>query len=437
MLDAVVTDPVPLRVLLADDSASLRLLMQLTLDDHPAFCVVAVAADGVEAVQRAGDEKPDVVLLDIAMPRMDGLEAIAAIRAVSPQTKIVIFSGYSSDRMAAAAHNAGADAFLEKAVPDERVLETLLEICGRTQAGQLPAPRPPASTSKTAVTPSVPAPAPATDDVPAADDADDYVDLLLDALEEGVVVTDARGIVRSANFSATRIFGLPTSRLVGQDVATIGIRDDGSADTPDPITAALAVGRPFSAVDVVVRRPDGSTAYLLASVRPVRKPGSAAPHAAVASFVDITARRAAEVVACEAAARFRVALDTMLDAVSLYSAVRGTDGSVSDFVVDHANAATAAVTGRPADQLIGRRLLEVFPELRGTPLFTAYVRVVETGEPLVLDCMDHRSDPGGHLPHGAFNVRASRIGDGLVVTWRRVGRRATDQPVSLSGDPTA
>ena len=415
-----------LRVLLADDSHSLRLLMQVTLDDHPDFAVVATAADGVEAVRLAELHHPDVVLLDVAMPRMDGLEAIPAIRDVSPRSKIAIFSGYSEDRMGAAALEAGADLFLEKAAPDDAVLTALLTLCGRSPQ---PRRRP---TAGPEVLPEAAAPG-----------GDDYVDLLLDALEEGVLVTDAAGVVTSANFSATRLFGVPTSRLVGRHVSALGItgaeHGDSTATAPsgdsrvtgDPISAALAIGRPLSAVDVVVRRPDTTSAWLLASVRPMRSSGASKPEAAVASFVDISRRRLAEGEARESASRFRRALDTMLDAVALYSAIRDDNGTVTDFLIDHANPAIVEVTGQRAEELMGRPLLQLFPALRGSPLFASYVRVVQTGEPLSVESLDYRPYVDGHLNRGAYRVRAGRMGDGLVVTWRLVGRRSTDSPMPL------
>ena len=405
----------PLRVVLADDSSSFRLLMQLTLDDHPNFCVVGTAADGLEAVRVAESAQPDVVLLDIAMPRMDGLEAIPEIRRVVPGVKIVVFSGYSADRMGAVATEAGADLFLEKAAPDGTTISALLRLCGRPEQSLPPVARvggnlrPPTSGS-----------------------GDDYVDLLLDALEEGVLVTDAAGVVQSANFSATRLFGVPTSQLVGRHVSTLGIAGESpDSERNDPISAALAIGRPVSAVDVSVRRPDGSTATLLASVRPMREADTAAAHAAVASFVDISRRRQAEEAARESARRFRRALDTMLDAVALYAAIRDADGVIVDFFIHHANPAIEGVTGQQAGHLIGRQLLHLFPALRGSPLFASYVNVVTTGAPLSIDSMDYRPYDDGHLNRGAYRVQACRMGDGLVVTWRLVGRRSTDQPMPL------
>lgn len=405
----------PLRVVLADDSSSFRLLIQLTLDDHPSFSVVGTAADGLEAVRVTEREQPDVVVLDIAMPRMDGLEAIPEIRRVAAHTKIAVLSGYSQDRMGAVATAAGAELFLEKAAPDDTIVSALLALCGRSEQ------------SMAAVAQAGPSSRP-----PTSGSGDDYVDLLLDALEEGVLVTDAAGIIQSANFSATRLFGVPTSQLVGRHVATLGLCGDAEdAEAADPISAALAIGRPVSAVDVSVSRPDGTSATLLASVRPMRESDASAPHAAVASFIDISRRRLAEEAAREAARRFRRALDTMLDAVALYTAIRDADGVVIDFFIHHANPAIEGVTGQQPGHLIGRQLLHLFPALRGSPLFASYVDVVISGRRLSVDSMDYRPYDDGHLNRGAYRVQACRMGDGLVVTWRLVGRRSTDQPVPL------
>jgi signal transduction histidine kinase len=104
----------PIRVLIADDTPDIRLLLRSSLGLDREFEVVAEASDGVESIREAARHRPDVVLLDLAMPRMDGLEAIPAIRRRSPASKIVVLSVFPSERMAAAVLEAGADAYLEK-----------------------------------------------------------------------------------------------------------------------------------------------------------------------------------------------------------------------------------------------------------------------------------------------------------------------------------
>ena len=102
------------RVVIADDVDDLRLLLRVALDATGGFSVMAEAADGLEAVERARAHQPDLLVLDLSMPGLDGLEALPLIRAQAPETKVVVLSGFAAQRMAPAALAAGAVAYLEK-----------------------------------------------------------------------------------------------------------------------------------------------------------------------------------------------------------------------------------------------------------------------------------------------------------------------------------
>lgn len=115
----------PVRVVLVDDVADIRLLLRLTLEDDPRFEIVGEAADGREAVERAAEVMPDVVLLDLMMPVMSGLDAIPLILTRSPSTKVIAYSG-SQKEVGQAAMALGAVCFLEKGAPAERIVEAIL-----------------------------------------------------------------------------------------------------------------------------------------------------------------------------------------------------------------------------------------------------------------------------------------------------------------------
>ena len=102
------------RVFLVDDVGAFRALMRFTLEEDPRIQVVGEASDGQEGVNGVARLKPDVVLLDLAMPVLDGFEAMPLILESSPQTTIVALSGFTADRMAQLCLESGAHAYLEK-----------------------------------------------------------------------------------------------------------------------------------------------------------------------------------------------------------------------------------------------------------------------------------------------------------------------------------
>ena len=83
-----------IRALIADDDVDVRMLLRRWLERHGSFDVVAEAGDGVAALDAARRLRPEVAVLDLAMPRMDGLEAAAAIRRLLPGTRIVVRSAF-------------------------------------------------------------------------------------------------------------------------------------------------------------------------------------------------------------------------------------------------------------------------------------------------------------------------------------------------------
>ncbi len=107
------TGPV-LRVVIADDSDDLRLLLRLQLTAQAGYDLVGEAATGPEATEIVATTQPDLILLDLAMPGGNGLDAIPEIRRVSPDTRIVVVSGFSHDHLGRRALAAGAHAYVEK-----------------------------------------------------------------------------------------------------------------------------------------------------------------------------------------------------------------------------------------------------------------------------------------------------------------------------------
>jgi DNA-binding NarL/FixJ family response regulator len=123
------------RVLVVDDAANLRELLTLLLDTEDDFEVIGTASDGAQALAVAQGLLPDIVLLDLAMPVMDGMQALPELRRILPTSIIVIFSGFEQAALIDEAIASGADAYLEKGASVTQLVDLLRELrAGRTQA---------------------------------------------------------------------------------------------------------------------------------------------------------------------------------------------------------------------------------------------------------------------------------------------------------------
>ncbi|MCC5580012.1 MULTISPECIES: response regulator [Microtetraspora] len=111
------------RILLADDHALVRQGLRLIIDAEPDLMVVAEAADGAEAVERASEEEVDLAILDIAMPRMTGIQAAREISRRAPGIRILILSMYDNEQYLFESLKAGASGYVLKSVADRDLLE--------------------------------------------------------------------------------------------------------------------------------------------------------------------------------------------------------------------------------------------------------------------------------------------------------------------------
>jgi DNA-binding NarL/FixJ family response regulator len=103
-----------IRVLLVDDQPLLRAGFRMVLEDEPELAVIGEAEDGEQAVRMTGDFAPDVVLMDVRMPRMDGIEATRRIVEQHPRSRVLILTTFDIDEYAFAALRYGASGFLLK-----------------------------------------------------------------------------------------------------------------------------------------------------------------------------------------------------------------------------------------------------------------------------------------------------------------------------------
>jgi len=113
------------RILIADDHATLREGMRLILQQEKDFELVGEAADGEEAVRLASELKPDIIIMDIVMPKLNGVEATRQIKQVSPSTALLILTAYSDIRYIIGLLEAGACGYLLKNSPAKEIVRAI------------------------------------------------------------------------------------------------------------------------------------------------------------------------------------------------------------------------------------------------------------------------------------------------------------------------
>ena len=116
------------RILLVDDHAIVRSGIRNLLNASPEFVICGEAANGKEAIEQVLVLFPDVVLMDISMPIMNGIEATRQIRRLSPATKVVIVSMHDSEQIAERAKEAGAQGYFMKSGNFQELRQTILKL---------------------------------------------------------------------------------------------------------------------------------------------------------------------------------------------------------------------------------------------------------------------------------------------------------------------
>lgn len=115
----------PIKILIADDHPLMRSGLAMLLDSNKDIEVAGDAKNGAEAVEKAGELKPDVVIMDLSMPMMDGVEATRRIREKAPDTKVLILTTYGTSADIAHAINAGASGALVKDAEYDRLVSAI------------------------------------------------------------------------------------------------------------------------------------------------------------------------------------------------------------------------------------------------------------------------------------------------------------------------
>ncbi len=232
------------------------------------------------------------------------------------------------------------------------------------------------------------------------------------------VVFQTRGtVVDWISPSSTEVLAWHPSQLLGTDLVALVHPDD-----RDRVAAARAARRPgvTSRVRYQLRRGDGTYRWFETCAN-VTVDDVTGELVTVASLRDVHDQVLARTEVEQARDQQHAILDSLLDPWILLAALRDDAGTIVDFEYVDANRAACQANGLTLPELVGRRLLELFPEHGPSGWLEAYARVVETGEPLTADDVPF-GVPSNSEPRW-FDNRAVRIDDGISFTWRDVTDR--------------
>lgn len=115
----------PIRILVADDHPVVRDGLVAILSTQPDFAVVGEAGTGAEAVDRARELRPDVMLLDLEMPELDGVEALRRLSQSNPEVRVIVFTAFDTDERILGAVQAGAQGYLLKGAPRKDLFDAV------------------------------------------------------------------------------------------------------------------------------------------------------------------------------------------------------------------------------------------------------------------------------------------------------------------------
>ena len=276
-----------LRILIVDDQEAVRQAVRSLLSSRRDWVVCGEAGDGFEAVEKARSLRPDVVLVDISMPQMDGVEATRIIRREMPEVKVIIVSQNDPTMVSSQVAGIDADGYVDKA-DLARDLLPALESLVADRSGD----------ARRGVTERM-----------QAERAGDLLAAIVDSSDDAIISKTLDGVITSWNKSAERLFGYTREEAVGQHITLI-IPED-RRDEEVNIVERLRRGERVDHFETVRVRKDGTLIDLSLTISPVK---DAAGHVVGASKVarDITERKQVEQALAERARLLDLSNDAIL-----------------------------------------------------------------------------------------------------------------------------
>jgi len=397
------------RVLVADDHELIRRGICSVLATEPALNICGEAFDGLDAVQKAAELHPDIVVMDISMPRMNGLEATREIKRVAPEIEVLIVSQHDSSEMIRQAFGAGARAYvvkstistdlikaIKKAVQHESFIETPEPVGAAQRLDAREILERSAKFEK------------------ALRESEERFRSAMNNMAEGLYILDADGIVTFVNPAAAEMFGWIPEELIGKRMHDV-IHYKHPDGTPYPAEECPGMQVVRNGIqsrdheDFFIRK-DGTFFPVVVSATPLFVDGQTV--GIVVSFRDDTNRREAEV-----AQQLRSAIvDSSDDAIISTN----LDGTITSW-----NKGAEVLFGYSAAEAIGRHISLIIPPDRRDE--EAHILAQVNGGERLHPFETVRMRKDGLLLNISVTISPIKDSTGRVVGASKVGRNITEQ----------
>ncbi|MBX9245027.1 PAS domain S-box protein [Actinotalea ferrariae] len=326
----------PHTIAVVDDAPEVRTLLRTRLRLTGAFTVVAEGGSGHDAIAIAREHHPDLLLLDVSMPGMGGLDAIGPVQAASPGTRVVLYSGFSEEGLEARALELGATAFVQKSARVEEVVAALTEIAAEE----------PGSVPSADVVPA----APGTEDgSPAGEQIlGEHVErfrAVFDQAAIGIGTLTITGQIVRANAALSRLLEVAPDAVVGVALLDVVPRADRDA-IAFALTTAVQEG-----VAQVEHRLAGTERIVTSTVAAVRDSHERTLYLLLQSQ-DVTAQRSTERALVESEERFRLLVESVVDYAIF---MLDPQGRIASW-----NRGAERLKGYTSDEILGRHFREFY-----------------------------------------------------------------------------